>query len=142
MRKSLLIILAFLMLFALHGQNLGSFSNVDFKNLSENKLELILNQAKASGYSESQLLALAKQQGLSISELESLNQRISSIKSKRFASGSASPVSDSRLRAAYADSIQSLRTKEGDIFGLNIFRGSSFLSFQPNLNISIPRIMF
>lgn len=120
------------------GQSLSSLSNVDFKNLSEAQLELIISQAKASGYSENQLLALAKQQGLSLSEIQNLSGRISSIKSKRVANSSASPVSDSRLRAAYADSMDIVRTKESNIFGLDLFKGNSFLTFQPNMDMTIP----
>ncbi len=120
-------------------QTLPDFSQIDLKSLSDTQLELFLTRAKSAGYSENQLLKLAQSQGLNTSELEIFNQRINSLKAKRVLERSSSPISSSRLRESYRDSLSIVREKKTDIFGLNIFRSNSFLTFEPNVNISIPK---
>ncbi|NVJ64210.1 MAG: polysaccharide biosynthesis/export family protein, partial [Flavobacteriaceae bacterium] len=122
----------------LTAQTLPDFSSVDVASLSDQQIESYLKQAQAMGYSEEDLLTLAKSQGVSTAQLSLLNSRISSIRSLRVSQALGSPVESSRLRKPYMDSLEAVSKKETNIYGLSIFRKESFLSFQTNQNIPTP----
>lgn len=122
------------------GQALPDFSSIDIANLSDSQIELLVSRAGAAGYSQDQLIQLAKSQGLSLEDVSNLNNKINDARQRRAAKASGSPVEDSRLRKSYFDSLQSKQSRiaESDIFGLGVFGNSSFLSFQNNQNIPTP----
>ena len=120
------------------GQTIPDFSSINIAELSDTQVESLIQQATAAGYSQQELLQLASAQGLSGAEIAKLSSRFSDFKSKRLSSVALSPVDDSRLRVAYRDSLIKTSSFESDIFGLSVFKNSSFLSFQNNLNIPTP----
>lgn len=122
----------------LRAQTLPDFSSVNVSSLSDQQIENYLKQARAMGYSEQDLLTLAKSQGLSASDLSLLNDRISSIKTLRVGQSQGSPIESTRMRAPYFDSLEMVSKIATDIYGLDIFRKGSFLSFQTNQNIPTP----
>lgn len=127
------------MSFALKAQTLPDFSSINISSMSDQQIELLLKQAGAMGYSQSDLLTLAKSQGVSSSELALLNDRIKAVQVLRVGQAQGSPVADGRIRTAYRDSLESLADRDkSDIYGLDIFRKGSFLSFQTNQNIPTP----
>ncbi|MBO3699740.1 SLBB domain-containing protein [Roseivirga sp. E12] len=134
---TLALVLLFLTFLAL-GQTIPDFSSINVSQLSDNQIEQLLKQASASGYSQEDLLQLAKSQGVSVDDIAKLGSRIGEVKSKRMAAALQSPINDSRLRKTYRDSLSITSSIESDIFGLNIFKNSSFLSFQSNLNVPTP----
>ncbi|OEK02485.1 hypothetical protein BFP97_13565 [Roseivirga sp. 4D4] len=120
------------------GQSLPDFSSVNISELSDKQLELLIQRANAAGYSQQELLQLAKGQGVSVEDIAKLNNRITDFKSKRVSPVSSSPINDSRLRKAYRDSLDRVSTLRSEIFGLDVFSNSSLLSFQNSLNIPTP----
>lgn len=122
----------------LDAQTLPDFSSVDISSLSDQQIESYMKQARAMGYSEQDLINLAQSQGLSASEISLLNERINSVKTARASRAQGAPVESTRLRQSYTDSLQSLNDVNSDIYGLDIFRKGSFLSFQTNQNIPTP----
>ena len=121
-----------------NAQTLPDFSSVNVSSLSDQQIENYLKQARAMGYSEQDLLSLAKSQGLSASDLSLLNERISSIKTLRLGQSQGSPIESTRMRGAYTDSLEVVSKISTDIYALDIFRKGSFLSFQTNQNIPTP----
>lgn len=124
-----------------NAQSLPDFSTINVDELSDQQIESMFRRATSMGYSQSDIFQLARQQGLSATELTKLQNRLSQSKnSSRASQGTGSPVDDARLRLSYADSLRSLAKRESDIFGLDFFsRNSPFLTFQPSLNAPTPR---
>lgn len=123
-----------------NAQTLPDFSTLKVDELSDQQIESLLSRASAMGYSQADIFALAKQQGLSTEELTKLGARLNQTQSARANQGSRSPVEKTRLRISYTDSLRSLSKRESDVFGLNFFsRNSPFLTFQPSSNLPTPR---
>jgi protein involved in polysaccharide export with SLBB domain len=123
-----------------HAQTLPDFSSIKVDELTDEQVESLFRRASAMGYSQADIFALAKQQGLSTEELTKLGERFEQSKSARTARGTASPVDNARLRRFYTDSLKSLSKRETDIFGLDFFsRNSPFLTFQPSINKPTPK---
>ena len=119
-------------------QALPDFSTINVSELSDTQVELLIQRANAAGLSQGELLQMAKAQGVSVQDIAKLNSRIGDYKNNRAASVSSSPIDDSRLRKSYIDSIAKKSTLRSDIFGLDVFKNSSFLSFQNDLNMPTP----
>ena len=84
-------------------------------------------------------MQIAKSQGLSNSEIEILNKKITSSKNKSYVAENAStPLEDTRMRKQWEEKMEVFRDMESDVYGYEIFRGNTFLSFQSNLNIPTP----
>jgi len=128
----------FFLAFVAIGQTLPDFSTINISELSDSQVESLIQRIEAAGYSQEELIQLASAQGLSASDIAKLNTRIAAFKSKRLANLSLSPVDDSRLRKPYIDSLAKTTSIDSDVFGLDVFRKSSFLTFQNNLNIPTP----
>ncbi len=120
-------------------QTFDSFNNINFKEISTNQLDLILRNAQSQGLNQFDLLQIAKSQGLSNSEIEILNKKITSAKNKSYVAENAStPLEDTRMRKQWEEKMEIFREMESDVYGYEIFRGNTFLSFQSNLNIPTP----
>lgn len=124
--------------FELSAQSLPDFSSMNISELSDQQIQTMINQAQAMGFSQQDIVSLAQSQGVSQSDLSLLSERITSINSSRLSQSEGSPITDSRLREPYVDSLESVNMKSSDIYGLDIFRKGSFLSFQTNQNIATP----
>ena len=120
-------------------QTFDKFNNINFKEISSNQLDLILRNAQSQGLNQFDLLQIAKSQGLSNSEIEVLNKKITSAKNKSYVAENAStPLEDTRMRKQWEEKMEIYREMESDVYGYEIFRGNTFLSFQSNLNIPTP----
>ncbi len=120
-------------------QTFDSFNNINFKEISGSQLDLILRNAQSQGLNQFDLLQIAKSQGLSDSEIEILNKKIISSKNKAYVAENAStPLEDTRMRKQWEEKMEIFRDIESDVYGYEIFRGNTFLSFQSNLNIPTP----
>ena len=120
-------------------QTFDSFNNINFKEISTSQLDLILRNAQSQGLNQFDLLQIAKSQGLSDSEIEILNKKIISSKNKAYVAENAStPLEDTRMRKQWEEKMEVFREMESDVYGYEIFRGNTFLSFQSNLNIPTP----
>lgn len=121
------------------GQTIPDFSSINISELSNTQIKSLVQRANAAGYSQEELLQLAKAQGLSIEELGLLNSKLGDYKNNRVAKSSDTPVSSSRLRKPYQDSLSQLKRHGSKVFGLDVFRVGSFLSFQTTQNLPTPR---
>ena len=121
-------------------QRLNDFSNINYLDLNQSDLDLLLRRANAEGYNTFDLLKIAKSQGLTESELDKLEKRFRSAQTvARVAETSAFPVEDTRLRSKWNNESEILRDKTSDVFGYEVFNGNNFLTFQSNLNIPTPK---
>ena len=143
MRKTTTILfLFFSILFgfnSLSAQTFENFNNIKFNDLSASQLDLVLRNAQSQGLNQFDLLQIAKSQGLSNSEIEILNKKITSAKNKSYVAENAStPLEDTRMRKQWEEKMEVFREMESDVYGYEVFRGNTFLSFQSNLNIPTP----
>jgi len=141
-KKTTIFIIIAISIFGINpviSQTFDSFNNINFKEISTSQLELILRNAQSQGLNQFDLLQIAKSQGLSDSEIEILNKKIISSKNKAYVAENAStPLEDTRMRKQWEEKMEVFREMESDVYGYEIFRGNTFLSFQSNLNIPTP----
>ena len=117
----------------------SDLSNINFLELNSSEIDLLLRKASSQGYNQSDLIKIAKAQGLSEKDIEKLNGKfLNSESMKRVSSNASNPIENTRIREEYNEEIKIIREKESDVFGYNVFKGNGFLSFQPNSNISTP----
>ena len=122
-----------------YAQSFSDLSNINFSELNEGQLDLLLRRATAQGFNEFDLLKMAKSQGFSQSDLEKLDKRFKSAKTiARVAENASTPLEETRLRKKWSEEMEVLREVKSDIFGYDVFMGNTFLSFQSNLNIPTP----
>ena len=141
-KKTTILIFLSISIFGINNlisQTFESFNNINFKEISTSQLDLILRNAQSQGLNQFDLLQIAKSQGLSNSEIEILNKKITSAKNKSYVAENAStPLEDTRMRKQWEEQMEVFREMESDVYGYEIFRGNTFLSFQSNLNIPTP----
>ena len=141
-KKTTIFIIIVISIFGINtaiSQTFDSFNNINFKEISTSQLNLILRNAQSQGLNQFDLLQIAKSQGLSDSEIEILNKKITSSKNKAYVAENAStPLEDTRMRKQWEEKMEVFRDMESDVYGYEIFRGNTFLSFQSNLNIPTP----
>ena len=82
---------------------------------------------------------MARAQGLTQSEIENLDKRFKSAKTVAYvAENATTPLEETRLKKKMASKMEVFRETDSDVYGYNVFRGTSFLSFQSNLNLPTP----
>ena len=143
MRKKTTVLFLFLSILfgfnSLNSQSFNDFSNINFSTVSDSELDLLMRRASAQGYTQFDLLKLARAQGLSQSEVEKLDKRFKSAQTVAYVAENAStPLEETRLRKRWQEEMEVYREMESDIYGYEVFRGNTFLSFQSNLNIPTP----
>ena len=122
-----------------YSQSFLDMSNTNFSELNDSQLDLLLRRSAAQGLNEFDLLKLAKEQGMSEADLEKLNKRFKSTKTiARVAENASAPLEETRLRKKWQEELEVYREMESNVFGYNVFRGNTFLSFQSNLNVPTP----
>ena len=141
-KKTTILFLFFSILFGfnpLNSQSFNDFSNINFSTISDSELDLLMRRASAQGFTQFDLLKLARTQGLSQSEVEKLDKRFKSAQTVAYVAENAStPLEETRLRKRWQEEMEVFREMESDIYGYEVFRGNTFLSFQSNLNIPTP----
>ena len=103
MIKKTTILIAFIaIIFSINpisSQRFNDFSNVNYLDLNQSEMDLLLRRASAQGYNTFDLLKIAKSQGLTESDLDKLDKRFRSAQTvARVAETSAYPLEDTRLR--------------------------------------------
>ena len=144
MIKKTTILFAFIALIfgteAIKSQSFGDFSNVNFMELNDSEIDLLIRRATAQGLNQFDLLKMAKSQGYSDSDIEILNKKFKSAQNKAYVAENAStPLEDTRLRQRWEEEMEVYRELKSDIYGYEVFRGNTFLSFQSNLNLPTPK---
>ena len=136
---AVLIALTFLSNQTIYSQSFNDFSNVNFSELSDGEIDLLLRRATSQGYTQFDLLKMARAQGFTQADIENLDKRFKSAQTiARIAESATSPLEETRLRKQWLQNIEVFRETDSDVFGYNVFRGTSFLSFQSNLNLPTP----
>ena len=123
----------------LNGQDFSDISNLNLRELTDPQIDLLLRRAGAQGYNEFDILKIAQSQGFTLDEIDKLDKRFKSAKNvNRIAETATAPLEETRLRKQWLQDIEVFREIDSDVFGYNVFRGTSFLSFQSNLNLPTP----
>jgi protein involved in polysaccharide export with SLBB domain len=124
---------------SMNSQSFNDFSNVNFSELSDGEIDLLLRRATAQGYTQFDLLKMARAQGFTQADIENLDKRFKSAQTiARIAESATAPLEETRLRKQWLQNLEVFRETDSDVFGYNVFRGTSFLSFQSNLNLPTP----
>ena len=114
-------------------------TSVNYTDLNNQQLQELFQEATSKGYDYNDILKAAKTQGLSSGEIFELEKRFSSANIPRASKNSNTPDKESRLRSTKSDNgTLEYPNMESDIFGFDVFKGNSLLSFQSNLNIPTP----
>ncbi|MEM6643367.1 MAG: SLBB domain-containing protein [Bacteroidota bacterium] len=141
--------LTFLFLFSVtcFGQDISNLGSVDIDDLSDEQIEAYVKRAQDSGLTLEQLELLARQRGMSSTQIAKLRQRILTLQSGGSNSEGVS-ANDSRLREEFQEEEERLTffddllpsdTLEDDalpIFGASIFENA--LTFQAPVNVATP----
>lgn len=127
--------------------NINNLQSLNVDDLTDEQIEAFIKKAEESGYSEQQMIVLAKARGMSSTQISKLQERIRELQSQSGASGSSSN-SISRVREnrkTTFDPFENLYEKdtielenELPIFGMSFFRNEN-LTFEPSLNIPTPK---
>ncbi len=152
--KYLFVIISFLLASELSiAQDLNNLSPSDLNNvnidaLTDEQVQKFYDRATESGLTLDQLELIAKQRGMSSSQITKLRTRIMQLQSGLNRQEDIA-VPSNRLREqiqeddenyqflSFLTPSDTLKSKKLPIFGLNIFR-SSDLSFEPSINVATP----
>lgn len=125
--------------FSTYSQSFDDLSNVNFSELNDSQIDLLLRRAGSQGYNQFDLLKMARAQGFTQADIENLDKRFKSAQTiARVAESASAPLEETRLRKQWLENIEIFRENDSDVFGYNVFTGTSFLSFQSNLNLPTP----
>ena len=145
-------ILLLLFLFALGttsllAQSLSDIGKVKVDMLSDAQLQEMLDRAKGQGLNESQVVSMAREQGMPAGEVGKLQERISKLKKVGRGSQVAN-TSEGAERMMEGESeltevpvsepVETLTPYQQKIFGFSLFY-SNELNFNPSLNIPTPQ---
>lgn len=137
-----------------------NLSNVNVNQLSDAQVRQLMQQAQSAGLSDQQLIQAAEDRGMSASQAQELQKRISMLRSGASKSGSQSDslyyesrrlnyrpdtTSADTLSNFLADSLrrrkklvkEMFNNLQPKIFGADLFRNKN-LTFEPNLNLATP----
>jgi protein involved in polysaccharide export with SLBB domain len=123
-----------------YSQNFSDISSINFSELNNSQIDLLLRRAGSQGYSQFDLLKMAKDQGMDPSKINELDKKFKSTETiARVAQNASTPLEDTRMRQRWVEEMEVFRQiDKSNIFGYDVFRGNTFLSFQSNLNIPTP----
>ncbi len=155
MQKHLFTVFFILSIFSIQAQNTidpNNLSNLNVDELTDQQIGQFLKQVEENGYTEDQLLVLAKARGMSDLQVQKLKNRIEEYRQTQ--SGKTSDPSDinqlrempdiSKRKSGFDPFLaitpkDTLKDKEDlEIFGLSFFRNDK-LTFEPNLNVPTPK---
>jgi protein involved in polysaccharide export with SLBB domain len=125
-------------LLSIQAQKGFDLSSVNYIDMTNNQLQLLFQEASSKGYNYNDILKAAEAQGLSAEEIATLDKRFNSVNTSRASKNSNVPDQESRLRNTnFVEGFEYPKMKS-DLFGFDVFKGNSLLTFQSNLNIPTP----
>ena len=125
-------------LLSIQAQKGFDLSSVNYIDMTNNQLQLLFQEASSNGYNYNDILKAAEAQGLSAKEIATLDKRFNSLNTSRASKNTNVPDQESRLRNTnYVEGVEYPKMKS-DLFGFDVFKGNSLLTFQSNLNIPTP----
>ena len=151
-QQIVIITITLFSLLSIQAQKGFDLSSVNYTNMTSKQLQLLFQEASSKGYKYNDILKAAEAQGLSTEEIATLNKRLNLVKTPRASKNSNVPDQESRLRNTNYDNTTLLGSQLGslnneeveypkmksDLFGFDVFKGNSLLTFQSNLNIPTP----
>lgn len=125
--------------------SLGLIAQMNVQNfridqMTDAQIEQYMKQAELMGYSEIELPAFARSQGVSPIEIQKLQDRLKQIKANKVQSVNnvAKPLSRQVNMSETRDSARSnVDTVTDRVFGSNLFRNNN-ITFEPNLRMATP----
>lgn len=127
----------------------SDLNSVNIDELTDEQVQRFLDRAEKSGLTLDQLELVAKQRGMSSSQLSKLRARIRQLQLGGSGEDATIPSSSDRLRGSdedesdeysffsYLSEPDSVQTDELQIFGMDIFR-SVEMNFEPSINLATP----
>ena len=126
-------------LLSIQAQKGFDLSSVNYTNMTNEQLQVLFQEATLKGYNYNDILKAAETQGLSTEEIATLEKRFNSANTPRASKNNNSSDQESRLRDTnYGNTTPEYSKMKSDIFGFEVFKGNSLLTFQSNLNIPTP----
>lgn len=136
------------------GQDLNNLSpndlnSVNIDELTDEQVQRFLDRAKESGLTLEQLELVAKQRGMSSSQISKLRNRIRQLQLGENEQTSSITSPSDRLREqndeesdeysffSFLNSSDSLKTDRLEIYGMDVFKNAD-MSFEPSLNVATP----
>lgn len=122
-----------------------NLSNVNVSELTDVQIRSMLQQAQASGLTDSQLIQQAQDRGISADQLQALQRRIAAIRQTN-ANGTDLNIRNGELQPRKLNSASDTlnnptqitnRNNPSRIFGADLFRGGN-TTFEPNLRLATP----
>ncbi|WP_375583729.1 SLBB domain-containing protein [Cyclobacterium xiamenense] len=148
--KFLLVLFFIPIYYSVTAQSLQDIQKLRADDLSDVQIEQLIKRAEASGMNEQQLIAVARERGLPMSEISKLQRRISSLRSGGGAAATSTPNGSSQTRQIAGGEVDSifeglepqdpfanLTPRQKQIFGYTLFYNKE-LNFNPSLNIPTP----
>jgi protein involved in polysaccharide export with SLBB domain len=122
-------------------QSLAEIQSIKIDNLSDAQVEQFIKRAEASGMNEQQLIAMARERGMPLSEITKLQARIKGLQNKGIDEATFGGADTGREgiteEATVVERGPDLTEQQSKIFGFSLFRNNK-LTFTPNLNVPTP----
>lgn len=151
----LIILIAFFTIDRIHAQevDMQNLAALDVDQLTDDQIRRFIAQVESAGYSESQLLIMARARGMSELQIEKLRTRITQVQSGTSTKSETGRVySEGRMRQkpdlrpkSKSDPFDTILPEdtlvdedELQIFGLAFFQQEN-ASFEPSLNVATPK---
>lgn len=120
-------------------QGLPDFTAIKVDELSDEQIQSMMQKASSMGYSQQDLFAAAQGQGVSLTEISKLGQRMNKIQSSRVSRAESTPTERSSRTNVEALISENQPLLPSEIFGLAIFQnGTAKNGFVSSLNIPTP----
>ena len=137
-QQIVIITITLFSLLSIQAQKGFDLSTVNYTEMTNDQLQLLFQEASSKGYNYNDILKAAEAQGLSAKEIATLDKRFNSLNTSRASKNTNVPDQESRLRNTnYVEGVEYPKMKS-DLFGFDVFKGNSLLTFQSNLNIPTP----
>ena len=125
LRLNFIMIFTFIVSISSYSQSFDDLSNVNFSELNDSQIDLLLRRAGAQGFNQFDLLKMAKTQGFTQTDIDNLDKRFkSALTIARIAESASAPLEETRLRKQWLDDVEVFREIDSDVFGFNVVNGS------------------
>lgn len=137
--------------------NINNISSINIDDLSDAQIQKFISKVEESGYTEDQLILMAKSKGMSEMQIQKLRARIMEVRSGKSSSNQSSTLTNLRQSKLEQESenadefdlgsndpffnllADSTEVDEGlKVFGMKFFKNSK-LTFEPGLNMPTPK---
>ena len=101
-----------------YSQNFSDISSINFSELNNSQIDLLLRRAGSQGYSQFDLLKMARDQGMDPSKINELNKKFKSTETiARVSQNASTPLEDTRLRQRWVEEMEVFRKiEDSDIY--------------------------